>query len=206
MTSGRAIRAETLKLLSLPATYCTVLGTIGVAMVLAIAFSRQGVSPVGYPQAGFIVLGVIAATSEYRDGQIYLTLIAMPRRIVQHLAKMAALLIVSVPAATFTVLVGVLVAGGPWPDAVGASVYLVLTSVLSAAVATVLRRSVPAVAGLLGYYFIVGPLLRDRVTFAAYLPDAASHDLVVFGDATIVLGWVLVAVGFSATTFHRRDA
>jgi hypothetical protein len=199
MTGGRAIRAETLKLLSLPATYYTVLGTIGVAAVLAIAFSRQGVSPVGYPQAGFIVLGVIAATSEYSDGQIHLTLIAMPRRIAQQLAKMAALLIVSVPAAAFIVLVGVLVAGGPWSEAVGASVYLALTAVLSAAVATVLRRSVPAVAGLLGYYFIVGPLLRDRVTFAAYLPDIASHDLVV-------LGWVLVAVGVSATTFHRRDA
>ncbi|WP_414939080.1 hypothetical protein [Amycolatopsis sp. cmx-11-51] len=206
MTGGRAIRAETLKLLSLPATYCTVLGTIGVSAVLAIAFSRQGVSPVGYTQAGFIVLGVIAATSEYSDGQIHLTLIAMPRRIAQHLAKMAALLIVSVPAAIFTVLVGLLVAGGPWSAAVGASAYLALTTALSAAVATVLRWSVPAVTGLLGYYFIVGPLLRDRVTFAAYLPDAASHDLVAFGGSTVVLGWVLVAVGFSATTFHRRDA
>ncbi|WP_181770904.1 hypothetical protein [Amycolatopsis pittospori] len=213
MTGRRAVRAEILKLLSLPATYCTVLGAIGASAVLAIAFSRQGVSPVGYTQAGFIVLGVIAATSEYGDGQIHLTLIAMPRRIAQHLAKMAALLIVSVPAAIFTVSAGLLVAGGPWSAAVGASAYLALTAVLSAAVATVSRRSVPAMAGLLGYYFIVGPLLRDRVTFAAYLPDAAGHDLVaiggpivVLGWALVVLGWALVAVGFSATMFRLRDA
>ncbi|UMO99272.1 hypothetical protein [Amycolatopsis sp. EV170708-02-1] len=201
MTGGRAIRAEILKLLSLPATYFTLLCTLGVSAILATAFSRQGVSPAGYTQAGFIVLGVIAATSEYSGGQIHRTLTAMPRRIALHLAKIAALLIVAVPAAILTAL-----AGGPWSDAVGTSAYLALTTILSAAVATVLRWSVPAVAGLLGYYFIAGPLLRDRAPFAAYLPDAASHDLRALGGSAVVLGWVLVAVGISAITFHRRDA
>ncbi|MFJ8916648.1 hypothetical protein [Amycolatopsis sp. NPDC102389] len=201
MTGGRAIRAEILKLLSLPATYFTLLGTFAVSVVFAIAFSRQGIAPVGYTQAGFIVLGVIAVTSEYSGGQIHRTLTAMPRRIAQHLAKMAALLIVALPAAALTAL-----AGGPWSDAVGASAYLALTAILAAAVATVLRWSVPAVAGLLGYYFIAGPLLRDRATFAAYLPDAASHDLRSLNGSAVVLGWVLVAVVISAATFHRRDA
>ncbi|MFI7121262.1 hypothetical protein [Amycolatopsis sp. NPDC049868] len=201
MTGGRAIRAEILKLLSLPATYFTLLGTLGVSVVLAAAFSRHGVSLVGYAQAGFIVLGVIAVTSEYSGGQIHRTLTAMPRRITQQLAKMAALLTVALPVAIMTAL-----AIGPWSDAVGASAYLALTTILSAAVATVLRWSVPAVAGLLGYYFIAGPLLRDRATFAAYLPDAASHDLRALGGSAVVLGWVLVAVAISTTTFHRRDA
>ncbi|MFD5248305.1 hypothetical protein ACFWIW_27455 [Amycolatopsis sp. NPDC058340] len=201
MTGGRAIRAEILKLLGLPATYFTLLGTLGVSAILANAFSRQGVSPVGYTQAGFIVFGVIAVTSEYSGGQIHRTLTAMPRRITLHLTKMTALLIVTVPAAIVTAL-----AGGPSSDAVGASAYLALTTVLSAAVATVVRWSIPAVAGLLGYYFVAGPLLRDRATFAAYLPDAASHDLRALGGSAVVLGWVLVAVGIAAITFHRRDA
>ncbi|WP_340688415.1 hypothetical protein LCL61_21025 [Amycolatopsis coloradensis] len=201
MTGGRAIRAETRKLLSLPATYFTLLGTLGVSAILSTAFSRQDVSPVGHTQAGFIVLGVIAVTSEYSGGQIHRTLTAMPRRITQHLAKIAALLIVAAPAAVLTVL-----AGGPRSAVVGASAYLTLTTILSATVATVLRWSVPAVAGLLGYYFIAGPLLRDRAPFAAYLPDAASHDLRSLGGSAVVLGWVLVAVGISAATFHRRDA
>jgi len=194
VTGGRALHAEVLKLLSLPGTYFTLLGTLGVSVILAIAFSRQGVSPVGYAQAGFIVLGVIAVTSEYSGGQIHRTLTALPRRIALHLSKMAALLIVAVPAAGLTALVC-----GPLSEAAGASAYLALTTVLAAAVATVLRRSVPAVAGLLGYYFIAGPLLRDRAAFAAYLPDLGSHHLVV-------LGWVLLAVGVSAMVFRRRDA
>ncbi|GAB3726938.1 hypothetical protein GCM10027598_46410 [Amycolatopsis oliviviridis] len=206
MTGGRAIRAETLKLLSLPATYFTLLGTFGVSVILAIAFSRQGVSPLGYTQAGFIVLGVIAATSEYSGGQIHRTLTAMPRRIVLQLSKMAALLIVAVPAAGLTALAGLMVTGGPLSDAVGASAYLTLTAVISAAVATILRRSVPAVAGLLGYYFIAGPLFRDRGTFAAYLPDAASRDLGALGGSAVALAWALLAVGVSATLFRMRDA
>ncbi|MGW4826936.1 hypothetical protein ACWEOG_05095 [Amycolatopsis japonica] len=201
MTGGRALRAEILKLLSLPATYFALFGTLAVSVILATAFARQGVSPVGYTQAGFLVLGVIAVTSEYSGGQIHRTLTAMPRRITLQLAKMAALLIVAVPAAVLTAL-----AGGPWSDAAGASAYLALTTVFSAAVATVVRWSVPAVAGLLGYYFIAGPLLRGRATFADYLPDAASHDVRSLGGSAVVLVWALVAVGISAITFHRRDA
>lgn len=212
MTGSRSVRAETLKVLSLPATYFTLLATLGVSAALAIAFTSSGqegntgLSLVRYTQAGFIVLGVVTATSEYSGSQIHVTLTAMPRRIALQLAKMAALLIVAVPAATITVLVGVAVTRAPWSAVVGASAYLALTTVISAAVATILRRSVPAVAGLLGYYFIAGPLLHGRATFASYLPDAASHDLGVSGGSAVVLGWTLVAVGVSAVSFHRRDA
>lgn len=241
----RAIRAETLKLWSLPTTHLTAVGTLGVSAILALALATAGkqgntgttssldigLAPIGYSQAGFIILGTVAATSEYRGGQIYVTLTAMPRRITQHLAKVVALLIVAVPAAALTVLVGVVVAdvalGGtaqapPLSDAVrvgiGASAYLALTTLISASVATVIRRSVPALAGLLVYYFIVGTLLRDQAAFANYLPDTAGHSmwfqsgagqdgaLSALAGSTVVTAWTLLAVAVSTAVFHRRDA
>jgi ABC-2 type transport system permease protein len=241
----RSVRAETLKLLSLPATHLTALGALVTSVVLAIAFGaagRQGgtgttsvldvgIAPVGYSQAGFIILGVVTATSEYSGGQIYTTLTAMPRRITQHLAKFMSLAVFAVPAAVVTVVAGVVVAGllvagnaspPTFSDALsviaGTSAYLTLTALLSAAVAAVVRRTVPAVAGLLVYYFIAGPLLRDHAGFATYLPDTAGYSmwfhsgagrfgaLSAFTGSVVVVAWVALAAAISTTAFRHRDA
>ena len=238
----RSVRAETLKLLSLPATHLTALGTLVTSVVLAIAFGaagRQGgtgttsvldigIAPVGYSQAGFIILGVVTTTSEYSGGQIYTTLTAMPRRITQHLAKFMSLVVFAVPAAVVTVVAGVVVAGllvagsaspPTFSDAVsviaGASAYLTLTALLSAAG---VRRTVPAVAGLLVYYFIAGPLLRDHAGFATYLPDTAGYSmwfhtgagrfgaLSALTGSVVVVAWVALAAAISTTAFRHRDA
>lgn len=241
----RAARAEMLKLTSLPATCLVIAGAFAASVVLAIAFAvagKQGstgtaagldigLAPVGYTQAAFIVLGVVAATSEYQGGQIQVTLVAMPRRVTQHLAKMTALVFVAVPTALTTVAAGIFAAGftlGSSSSAprlsdaltavAGASAYLTLTAVISAAVATVVRRSIPALVCLLVYYFIVGPLLRDRLAVATYLPDTAGYSmwfqsgagrdgaLGALAGAAVVVAWVLFAVAVSATSFRRRDA
>ena len=211
----RSIRAETLKLLSLPATYLTALGTFAVSVLLAVAFghaARQGgtsaldagLATVAYSQAGFLVLGVITATSEYQGGQIRTTLTALPRRVVQHLAKLVSLALFALPVAAATTFAGIATAAilvGDMPSGllrmIGASAGLTLSAVLAGAVATVVRRSIPALAVLLGYYFIVGPLLRDRAGFAKYLPDAGTG---------VLIAWVVLAVAISAATFRARDA
>lgn len=229
----RWIGAETAKLWSLPAAHLTVLGTVVASAVLAIAFGVAGstgvldigLAPVGYGQAGFVVLGVIAVTSEYSGGQIRTTLTAMPRRITQHLAKLVSLTLFAVTAAVVTVVTDVVVAGfvvgdegvlPPFAAALravsGAAAYLTLTALLSAAVATVVRRTVPAVAGMLVHYFVIGPLLRDRAGFAAYLPDSAGHSMWLHNGTSaltgsaVVIAWVVLAVAVSTTTFRHRDA
>ncbi|MCR3753778.1 hypothetical protein [Lentzea californiensis] len=229
----RWIGAETAKLWSLPASHLTALGTVVASAVLAIAFGAAGgtgvldvgLAPVAYGQAGFVVLGVVAVTSEYSGGQIRTTLAAMPRRITQHLAKLVSLALFAVPAAVVTVVAGVVVAGvvvgdeGVLPQFAealravsGAAAYLTLTALLSAAIATVIRRTVPVVAGLLVHYFVIGPLLRDRAGFAAYLPDTAGHSMWLHNGtgaltgSAVVIAWVVLAVAVSTTTFRRRDA
>lgn len=240
--AARSLRAETVKLLSLPSAHLTVLGTLGASVVLALAFAAAGrrgnagttsgldigLAPVGYTQAGFIVLGVIAVTSEYDGGQINTTLTAMPRRITLHLTKLLALSLYTTVAAASSVLAGVAVAATASGDAPaltavpgavgGACAYLVLTALLSAAVATVVRHSIAALTGLLCHYFIAGPLLRDRAAFATYLPDTAGYSmwfqggagrggaLSVFGGTAVLVGWSVVAVAVAAVTFLRRDA
>ena len=189
----RSVRAETLKLLSLPATHLTALGTLVTSVVLAIAFGaagRQGgtgttsvldigIAPVGYSQAGFIILGVVTTTSEYSGGQIYTTLTAMPRRITQHLAKFMSLVVFAVPAAVVTVVAGVVVAGllvagsaspPTFSDAVsviaGASAYLlkgVSTSELADAVRAVHRGEGALAAAMTTKLFAGFNVLSRRV-------------------------------------------
>ncbi len=43
---------------------------------------------------------------------------------------------------------------------VGATGYLTLTTLLSAAIGALLRRTTPALVVLLGHYFIVGPFIE----------------------------------------------
>jgi ABC-2 type transport system permease protein len=85
-----------------------------------------------------------------------------------------------------------------------ATAYLMLTTLLAAAVASLARRAEHAVVLLLTLYFIAGPLLRVRSdTVAAYLPDTAALDPSRGAAATII--WTLTALALAAFTFHRRD-
>lgn len=235
----RWIHAETTKLWSLPATHLTALGTLVASAMLAIAFGAAGrpggttvldagLAPAGYTQMGFIILGVVAVTSEYSGGQLRTTLTAMPRRTTQHLAKLVSLAQFALLAAVITVLASIVVAGVVVGDQAsltealrgigGAAGYLTLTTLLSAAVAAIVRRTIPALAGLLVHYFIAGPLLRDRTDFATYLPDTAGYRMWFPGatgrlgalspltGAAVVLAWVVLAVAVSTTAFRRRDA
>lgn len=239
----RAIKAELSKLCSLPITWFTLGGTFIVNLILAHAFSNAGLqgltsiqstleiglTSVSYSQAGLMIFGILAVCSEYNGGQIRTTLTAMPRRGVQIFAALFALTVVLIPAAFVVSSSGVLLtqilvgdAGAPivWVNLVsamlGASAYLTLTALIGAAIGVVLRRMLPALAIMLGYYYIAGPLIRDQADFAKYLPDTAgvamwfpqpdhASALAPVQGGILLGAWTLAAIIIAATVYRKRD-
>ncbi|MFI7032364.1 ABC transporter permease [Microbispora rosea] len=241
--AAQALAAEMSKLVSLPATWLTLGGTLVVNLILAVAFTVAGLqgstgtksaidiglASISYAQAGFVILGVLTACSEYIGGQIRTTLTAMPRRALQFTAKHLALAIVVFPAAAITAASGVVLTAGVLGDTAapstsgrvvgalsGVSAYLVLTALISAAVGALVRRTLAAVVVLLGYFFIVGPLLRDHTPAAKYLPDTAGFAMwfPVADDASAVTpaqgallltAWTVALIVFVVIGYRRWD-
>ncbi len=173
-----AARAELLKLATLPALALTAGLTWGLTVLLALV--AEGADPIPYARAGFLVLGVLAASSEYEGGQLRTTLLCVPRRARQQLARALALALVATPVAVVTVLIA----------GTGDAAYLVLITLLAAGVATLLRHAVAGVVVVLGYYFVLGPFVRDRFDGGLWLPAA----------------WTLAVLLAAALAVARRDA
>jgi ABC-2 type transport system permease protein len=197
--TGGAYRAEVIKLVTLPAVHVTVL-TAWIASAALSVVPHADV--VAYAQAGFVVLGVLAVTSEYSGGQVRTSLVSVPRRFELLAAKAVALTSASFPAAALIIVAGRVVARfatshGTGPLAasrtVAAIAYLVLVALLAAGVAALTRRTMPALVVLLGYFFVAAPLLREHAPPAGR-PSAAlvAATLAVLTAATV--------------TFHARDA
>lgn len=88
----RVLRAELDKLMTLPWTWTAVTVTFLVHLLLTAAFTsaslqegaavpeilNTGLASMSYLQAGFIILGILAACSEYTGGQIRTTLTVIP--------------------------------------------------------------------------------------------------------------------------------
>ncbi|MEU8611289.1 hypothetical protein AB0C29_25220 [Actinoplanes sp. NPDC048791] len=172
-------RAELLKLATLPALALTVVLTWAVTTLIALV-AQGGPDPVPVVRAGFLVLGVLAATSEYDGGQIHTTLLCTPRRARLQVTKTLVLTLATVPIAVVTVLLA----------GTGNPVYLVLTTVLAAAVGTLLRHALAAVVVVLGYYYVLGPFVRDSFDDSLWLPA----------------GWTVAAVLAATVAVVRRDA
>ena len=241
--AAQALAAELSKLVSLPSTWLTLAGTLAVNLILALAFAVAGLqgstgtmsvidiglASISYAQAGFVISGILAACSEYTGGQIRITLTAMPRRTLQLTAKHLALAIVALPAAAVTaaagiILTAVMLGGTAEPLTVGqvagalsgATGYLVLITLASAAVGALVRKTLTAVVVLLGYFFIVGPLLRDRLPAAKYLPDSAGFAMwfpnadasaaVTPGQGALLLtAWTALLIVVALLGYRRRD-
>ncbi|MCT9929919.1 ABC transporter permease [Planotetraspora sp. A-T 1434] len=242
--AAQALAAELSKLLSLPATWLTLGGTLAVNLILATAFTIAGLqgstgtksaldiglASISYAQAGFVILGVLAACSEYTGGQIRTTLTAMPRRALQLSAKHLALAIVVLPAAAITAASGVVLTAAALGDAAvpvtsghvaaalsGVTAYLALTTLISAAVGALVRQTLAAVVILLGYFFIVGPLLRDHTPAAKYLPDSAGFAMwfpvadnasavTPAQGALLLTAWTIVLIAVALLGYRRRDS
>ncbi|MFC6550202.1 ABC transporter permease [Cohnella cellulosilytica] len=240
----QALAAELSKLWSLPAAWLIVGGSLILNLLLSAAFASAGLqgltgtrdvldiglASISYIQAGFIILGITASCSEYAGGQIRTTLTAMPRRGLQLAASHLALTILVVPAALVTAASGVLVAAivldasasfdpgsavGPLAGVTGS---LCLTTLISAAIGVLLRRTLPAAAVVLGYYFIAGPLLREHAAYAKYFPDTAgvvmwfpqpqsdgTGALTPAQGALLLIAWTLAVFAVAAVVYRYRD-
>lgn len=238
----RTLAAELTKLWTLPAVWLTLGGTWAIHLLLSTAAASadrrnstgstqmaldSGLSPLIYTQAGFIILGVVAACSEYNGGQIRTTLAVTPRRTMQLLTATAARTVLAIPGGMIVAVSGVVVAqvaiGGTVDfdglsagQLIGVTSYLVLITLMSAAAGTMLRRTLPAVGIVMGYYFIVGPLLRDQSDAAKYLPDAAglamwlsaenNVDALTPVQGGLVMGaWTLAAITTAMLMHRHRD-
>ncbi|MFB4328133.1 ABC transporter permease [Paenibacillus sp. CR_12] len=240
------LRAELDKLATLPLIWLTLMGTFILNLGLAAAFTSIGLqgaigtqkilnigfASMGYLQAGFIILGILATCSEYIGGQIRTTLAAIPCRGIQLSMKHLALTIITVPAAFIIAASGVLYTYMMMKDTAaaididtmvealaGATGYLTLTSLLSAAIGALLRRTTPALVVLLGYYFVVSPLSRDLLpSFKMYFPDTAGYYMYMppssdeinvlspMQGTGISLIWTLIFITAAIVFYRKRDA
>ncbi|MDU4697397.1 MAG: ABC transporter permease [Paenibacillus sp.] len=242
----RILHAELAKLISLPSVWLTLIGTfiLNLGMIAAyvslglkepggsINILNLGISSMGYLQVGFMILGILAASSEYNGGQIRTTLAAMPWRGLQFTTKHIALAIITIPAAFLMVASSLLYtwirvregAAGFEIDAMievlaGATGYLTLSTLLSAAIGALLRRTTPALVILLGYDFIISPLLRNsQFKSKNVLPDAAGsymyrvpspeelNALTPLQGTGVFLIWILVFVVVALVVYRKLDA
>ncbi|WP_339324863.1 ABC transporter permease [Paenibacillus sp. FSL W8-0194] len=242
----RILRAELDKLATLSWIWLTLMGTFILNVVLTAAFTSVGLqgeagkqnilsiglASIGYLQAGFIILGILAACSEYTGGQIRTTLATIPWRGVQLSMKHLALAMITVPVAFFIAASGVLytfmmmrdTAVGMKTDSMikalaGAAGYLTLTTLLSAAIGTLLKRTTPAIVLLLGYYFIISPLLRNFLpSIKNYLPDMAGSYMYMppapdeikvltpMQGTGISMVWTLILIIAAIVFYRKRDA
>ncbi|WP_433939914.1 ABC transporter permease [Paenibacillus lautus] len=240
------LRAELDKLVTLPAVWLTLMGTFILNLGLAAAFTSIGLqgaiesqsilnigfASMGYLQAGFIILGILATCSEYTGGQIRTTLAAIPCRGIQLSMKHLALAIITVPAAFIIAASGVLYTYMMMRDTAavigldtmvealaGAAGYLTLTTLLSAAIGALLRRTTPALVVLLGYYYIVSPLSRDFLpSITMYFPNTAGYYMYMppSSDEINVLSpmqgtgismiWTLIFITAAIVFYRKRDA
>jgi ABC-2 type transport system permease protein len=248
----RYVQAEFRKLLGLPSSWVA----IGLGLLLAPAvvlinasYVRQalatgtltGIYDIGYPELvvgaiGPIVLGVVAASSEYTSGgehapdarQVVTSLVAMPRRgrflaakatVVAALAAGTAVLsAIATTAAVHGVLGG---AAPPFaPDRLaGVVVHWVLTALLACALTVCLRNGiVPMTVLILNGSVVSVAFLLSRLTDAAVLlPDVAGARMFVRDiDLPVLLppvvgglvmtAWVAALLGLGALVLRRRDA
>ncbi|PRY37817.1 hypothetical protein [Umezawaea tangerina] len=214
-TVGHTVHAELLKLATLPSVRLVVVATWVVTPLLDLVYARTattasavdvGLAPLGYSELGFVLLGALVAASEH-DGQIRTSLTCVPNRVGLQLAKSLTLAALCLVVASVTAVLSLATARTARPDGpfapfgpgATAIAHLVLTAVLAAAVATVLRAAVPALTLLLGYYVVAAPLIRGRLDL---LPDTVDGRQALVVPAC----WALIAVATATAVFHRRDA
>lgn len=238
--------AELDKLVTLPLVWLTLMGTFILNLVLAAAFTsaglheeagtqsilNTGLASMGYLQAGFIILGILATCSEYTGGQIRTTLTTIPWRGLQLSMKHLALAIITIPVAFIIAASGVLYTFMMMRETaveieidtmiktlVGATGYLTLTTLLSAAIGALFRQTTPALVVLLGYYFIVSPLSRDfQPGIKNYFPDTAGYYmympsssdeinvLTAMQGTGISMLWTLIFITVAIVFYRKRDA
>lgn len=240
------LRSELDKLVTLPWIWLTLMSTFILNLFLAAAFTSVGLqgaadthsmlnirlATMGYIQAGFIILGILATCSEYTGGQIRTTLTVIPWRGFQLTMKYLGLAIISIPVAFIIAASGLLYTFIVMRDTavaietdtmvqtlVGATGYLTLLTLLSAAIGALFRRTIPSLVVLLGYYFIVSPLSSDYLSSVKnYFPDTAGSYMYMPPSSEIInvltpmqgtginMLWTLIFITVAIVFYRKRDA
>lgn len=236
---ARVVRAEGAKLRTMWRWWAAGAGTVVVAAVCAVVFVdgwlrggviadtavQVGLRAIAYAQPGFVLVGILAGSLEYDDGQARATFTAMPRRGMAVAAKAVATAAHTLPIAAVTVVlvVGVAAAamGGRAPlgdlgvaaSAVGVAVALAVGGVgLGLLARSALWAGLPATVWLA----VVGPVLRDALPNSLWLPDTSAYRLVhpelfaaqgpAWAACAILAGWTIGAVAAAAAMVRWRDA
>lgn len=196
----RAAEAELAKPATLPAFRCAalVMTAAGVALTALHSTAPTGETTaaaavartVPFLQIGPILLGVLAAATEYDGGQIRTTLTAVPNRTTALTGKAAACLAAAGATTTATVTAAPATArlaadrSGREPTSLGSActivgivAYLVLISLLAHGLAITLRSAIPPLAIMLTLVLIASPLLSEVTDYARGLPDQAGKAL-----------------------------
>ncbi|MFT3876255.1 MAG: hypothetical protein QM708_07540 [Propioniciclava sp.] len=171
-----------------------------------------------YVQAGPIVLGVIATTSEYTSRQIVVSLAAVPRRADLVAAKLLALTASTAAISLVSMLITFHVAGATWSAGearlttltVG---YLTAVGLMAGGLGLVLRHLIPTLGTALGLLVIAPPLLTPLTGLARYLPGTAAtrwYGVQVAapepGAGWLIAAWALVVCALGAVALVRKDA
>ncbi|GAA3959456.1 hypothetical protein [Actinoplanes auranticolor] len=227
---GDLLAAELIKIRTLPAIRIALAGTLlanGVLGILAatdavrvagpdgpVPITRLG-GPLLAPVYVFVAIAVFAAGSEFRGGQVRVSLLAVPRRARLFAAKSTVCALVSVLAA---VLVAV-----PFPHAATGTAFpaLVTAYLLLALVgygfAVIARTVVIPLAVLSAAALLVAPMLRGVLPdLVRYLPHDAALSLAGLpggpealgraGGLLVLLSWAAACVAAAGLVFVRRDA
>ncbi|WP_432947864.1 hypothetical protein ACQPXM_12125 [Kribbella sp. CA-253562] len=211
------IAAELLKLRTLPAVILTVATTVVLTGLLTLALSATGdaatVQVTTYSQIGVVLVGILAATSEYDDRQIVTSLISVPDRLLLAGAKAIACALAVAGTATLTVAAAHLavvnrLAETSFASAAGTIVYLTVLALFSHGLGLLLRGTIPALVTVLLLAYVASPLL-GRV--GDYLPGQAGSQLHQSNPAAglstaALVAWAVAALTASTSMFLRRDA
>jgi len=228
------VRAELTKIRTLRATWLALAVAVAANLLLAVLARADAVRIAGAdgsvpidrigtlmlaPVYAFIAVVVYATGSEYRSGQIRVSLTAVPDRRSLAAAKLGAVTLVSLAAAVPAVLpAGLIRPGGTALDLLlSAAVYLML-SLIGCGFAVLSRSLVIPLAVLFILPVMVSPLLRSAVPgVVKFLPHEAAlsllgaptdpaGDLARGGGLLVLVGWTVLFLGAAGTSLITRDA
>lgn len=227
MTAPAAIRfrdvvaAELTKLRTLPATWIALAIAVVVDVLLGTLASTATVltAPAGLagaltmaPVYAFAAIAVYAAGSEFRTGQVGVTVAAVPRRHRLYIAKLTVVVLVAAGA--------VLLPGRLFHDPGGMvatlTVYL-LVALIGYGFAVLTRTVVTPLAALIALPVLVSPTLQGLLPeVVRLLPHEAALSVLDrpidpasaldhAGGLLTLLTWAVMSVGTAWVTFARRD-
>jgi hypothetical protein len=222
------VRTELLKLAGLPAVWIAAVLGLLMPPLLVVLTGRNlpDTSDTGFVELtvgvlGPLVLGTVAAGSEYRGRQIRTSLLCVPSRLRLLAAKTGAVALTVAATALVSAVVTLVVAGVPIAGTrvAGVVVYWVLDALLAFG-ATLLFRSgvLPLTVMIVNTTAVSFTYLLTKVTpLAAYLPDMAGahmfiHDmhtpdeLAPLTAGLVMAAWVAALLAVAGYVFHRRDA